>query len=412
MVGLYQSMETRMESSSLPRSVTASQPMRGPFTLWPRAADALLAMFVFLWSVFVTDEEAGQDLAFRAANEVPMIAIIAFAVACCALYWRRHQPLVVLGINFAVLAFLTVLRLPNAMWSLPFALYGVGRYATNDRWSYTSVFVALCVTGISTAADGEPAASIGFSFVFVFLIWYIGRYIRVRGEYLTLIQERTSQLEREQEAEARRAVADERTRIARELHDVVAHRVSLMTVQAGAAKTIAQDNPTAALRAMEAVESAGREALDELRHLMGVLRPETEVDALGPQPRIADIPRLVEQINEAGLKVSLTMSGELTDLPARVELSAYRIVQEALTNVLKHAGPNAETEVRISNDNQHIEIDIRDNGHGATILPGTGHGIAGMRERAHLLGGNLVAERRPEGGFSVVAHFPMGELPG
>ena len=127
--------------------------------------------------------------------------------------------------------------------------------------------------------------------------------------------------------------------------------------------------------------------------------------------RRSDVPRLVDQFTEAGLDVSLTMDGAHVDLPVRVDLSAYRIVQEALTNVLKHAGPNARTEVRLTTDNHGVAIEVLDSGHGATILPGSGHGIVGMRERATLLGGSLDAGTRPGGGFRVVAHLPIGEEP-
>jgi signal transduction histidine kinase len=203
-------------------------------------------------------------------------------------------------------------------------------------------------------------------------------------------------------------VQAERTRIARELHDVVAHRVSLMTVQAGAAKTVAAEDPQAALRAMEAVEHAGRQALDELRHLLGVLRPSADGGSLGPQPGLLDVPRLVDQFREAGLDVSLSVSGATTDLPARVDLSAYRIIQEALTNVLKHAGPGAQSDVRISIDVSTVAIEISDDGQAVTSLPGSGHGIMGMRERAVLLGGSLAAGPLPGGGFRVVARLPIG----
>jgi signal transduction histidine kinase len=184
-----------------------------------------------------------------------------------------------------------------------------------------------------------------------------------------------------------------------------------MTVQAGAAKTVAADDPEGALEAMEAVEEAGRLALGELRHLLGVLRPEAEADGLGPQPGLADVPRLVDEVREAGLDVSLTMDGVRTDLPARVDLSTYRIVQEALTNVLKHAGGSARTEVRLSTDNREVAIEVLDDGHGATVLPGSGHGIVGMRERAMLLGGRFDAAPLRGGGFHVVAHLPIGDEP-
>ena len=192
---------------------------------------------------------------------------------------------------------------------------------------------------------------------------------------------------------------------------MVAHRVSLMTVQAGAAKTVAAADPESASQAMHEVEKAGRQALDELRHLLGVLRPEAEVAALGPQPGLADVPRLVEQFRAAGLDVSLAMEGAQIGLPARVDLSAYRIAQEALTNVLKHAGPSARTEVRLSTDNHHVAIEVLDNGRGGTILPGSGHGIVGMRERALLLGGSLHVGPRPGGGFQVVARLPIWDEP-
>jgi signal transduction histidine kinase len=184
-----------------------------------------------------------------------------------------------------------------------------------------------------------------------------------------------------------------------------------MTVQAGAAKTVAADDLEGAVQAMEAVEVAGRQALSELRHLLDVLRPEADVDGLDPQPGLADVPRLVAQFEEAGLNVSLAMNGSGTDLPAHVDLSAYRIVQEGLTNVLKHAGPTARAEVRLSIDDHGVAIEVLDDGHGDTILPGSGQGIVGMRERAQLSGGNLEAGPRPSGGFQVVAHLPIGKEP-
>ncbi len=182
-----------------------------------------------------------------------------------------------------------------------------------------------------------------------------------------------------------------------------------MTVQAGAAKTVLADDPEGAFQAMKAVEETGRQALDELRHLLGVLRPEAETDGLRPQPGLSDLPLLVDEFNQAGLSVSLTMEGTEIGLPARVELSAFRIVQEALTNVLKHAGPSARAKVLTSVDNAGVTIEVIDEGPGFTILAGSGHGIDGMRERAALLGGTLDAGPRSGGGFQVVAHLPIGE---
>jgi signal transduction histidine kinase len=158
---------------------------------------------------------------------------------------------------------------------------------------------------------------------------------------------------------------------------------------------------------MAAVEDAGRQALDELRHLLGVLRPTAAPDAIEPQPGLAELGPLVEQTRRAGLDVSLTTDGALTGLPARVELSAYRIVQESLTNVLKHAGPGARTDVRLTNDGRSLLVEVTDDGSGATVLPGAGHGLVGMRERALLLGGSLDVGPGAVGGFGVRARLPL-----
>lgn len=387
--------------------------LRGPFARWPRAADAILAIVVFLVTVFVTSRGPNDDLAIRSISDVPTVGLFVLAVAGGALYWRRSQPLVVVGVTLAASALsagAVYFKLVGAAdlelvgIAMLVALYSVGRYATNDRGTHLALGGALAVVGLTAPIDEVTPAEIGFGFIVISLVWYIGRRLRFRAE-------RAGQLEQEHAAEARRAIAEERTRIARELHDVVAHRVSLMTVQAGAAKTVAADDLEGAVRAMEAVEEAGRQALSELRHLLDVLRPEAEVDGLGPQPGLADVPRLVDQLQEAGLDVSLTMDGARTDLPAHVDLSAYRIVQEALTNVLKHAGPAARVDVRLSTDHHGVAIEVLDDGHSDTTLPGSGQGIVGMRERAQLLGGSLEAGRRPTGGFQVVAHLPIGEEP-
>ncbi len=384
---------------------TAQQQLRGPFARWPRTADTVLAIALFALLVIVSSEEPDGDLALRVVGDIPIGEFLVLAVACATLIRRRSHPLVVLAVTLAATALSSALGYTDTIgFAMMVALYSVGRYVTDGRWSYIAVGGAIAVVEIDNLINGAPAADFALAFLVPFGVWYIGRRVRTHGE-------RRAQLEREQEHEARRAVAEERTRIARELHDVVAHRVTLMTVQAGAAKTVAADDPEGALRAMEAVEQAGRQALGELRHLLGVLRPEAEVDGLGPQPGLADVPQLVDQFAEAGLQVSLTIEDLPTDLPSRVDLSAYRIVQEALTNVLKHAGPGASAEVRLSTDNHGIAIEVLDNGHGATILPGAGHGVVGMRERALLLGGSLDSGPRPGGGFQVAAYLPIGEEP-
>ena len=384
---------------------------QGPFARWPRAADAALAIAVFLAAVFLVDGP-GDSIVIRPIGDVPIPALLVFAVASAALYWRRHAPLAVLGVALVAWAVTIGSDSSNLGGVAIIALYSVGRYAGDSRWGQVGVAVAVAEVSVDLLNDPAPWGEAVFGGVVMFVAWYVGRRLRLR-------EQRAAQLQREQAAEARRIVIEERTRIARELHDVVAHRVSLMTVQAGAAKAVAAQDPEGALRAMGAVEDAGRQALDELRHLLGVLRPETDPDSLGPQPGLADLPRLVEQTRGAGLDVSLDTDGVTAGLPARVDLFAYRIVQEALTNVLKHAGPGARTEVRLGTDRRGVVIEILDDGRGATALPGPdlddaraqGHGIVGMRERARLLGGTLDARPRPGGGFSVVAHLPTGGEP-
>jgi signal transduction histidine kinase len=403
----------------------APRRFRGPFARWPRAADAVLAAAVFLGTVFVIDGP-GDSLVFRPIGDVPIPALLVFAVASAALYWRRRAPLVVVGVT--VLAWAVTLGSGYADLGGPviIALYSAGRWATADRWAHLGVDAAIVVVLLDGLTNPAPWGEAVLGAVVMFVAWYVGRRLRLRSE-------RAAELLREQAAEAHRIVIEERTRIARELHDVVAHRVSLMTVQAGAAKAVAAEDPEGALRAMAAVEEAGRQALDELRHLLGVLRPETGLDGLGPQPGLADLPRLVEQTRGAGLDVSLVTDGLSGELPARVDLFAYRIVQEALTNVLKHAGPGARTQVRLGGDRNGIVVEVVDDGNGVEppsaaagpLRPAgspvddrqsrsgrsAGHGIVGMRERARLLGGTLEARPRPDGGFRVVAHLPTGGEP-
>ncbi len=357
---------------------------------------------IFLVAVLVESEEPNQDLVLRSLGDLAIGVIVVSAVACGALLWRRSRPLIVLAVTLGAVAVAAAFDYSEMIgFAMLVALYSVGRYVEDDRWSYLGLGGALAVMAVTTLTSGDDLlANLAFGMVFLFGTWYVGRRVRFRGE-------RAAQLERERAAEARRTIAEERTRIARELHDVVAHQVTLMTVQAGAAKTVAADDPEAAYQAMEAVEAAGREALGELRHLLGVLRPDADARDLGPQPGIGDLPALADQFEEAGLLVSLECDGLGDDLPAAVELSAYRIVQEALTNVLKHAGPGSRAEVRLTREDAGMIIEVLNDGRKATTVPGSGHGIVGMRERAQLLGGSLDAGPGPAGGFQVVAHLPI-----
>jgi signal transduction histidine kinase len=220
-------------------------------------------------------------------------------------------------------------------------------------------------------------------------------------------RERRARLaERERDLAAREAVVEERARIARELHDAIAHNVSMMVVQAGAERRVLDDDHQPTREVLATIEQIGRGALTEMRRLVGMLRSEAD-PPLAPQPGIDDLATLVAQVREAGLPVDLRVEGERRDLPVGVELSAYRIVQEALTNALKHAG-DAHATVRIVYGPDSLELEIVDDGAGGTSpVSGGGHGLVGMRERVALYGGRFDAGRRPSGGFAIRVLLPI-----
>jgi signal transduction histidine kinase len=210
----------------------------------------------------------------------------------------------------------------------------------------------------------------------------------------------------EAEEEARRAVDDERGRITRELHDVLAHSVSVMTVQASAVRRLLTPEQEREREALMTVEETGRQALAEMRRLLGIMRTETEPPALAPQPGLGTLPELVEQVRQSGLPVELTVEGTPVKLPAGVDLSAYRIVQEALTNTLKHAGP-AHAWVAVRYAGEDVEIEVANDGNSQNAGDGSGHGLVGMRERVALCGGELESGPRPGGGFKISARLPV-----
>jgi signal transduction histidine kinase len=232
---------------------------------------------------------------------------------------------------------------------------------------------------------------------------------RLRAAQAAVVESerRVGQLALEQQ-EQFQAAAIERERLARELHDVVAHSVSVMTVQSTAARRVIAEDPPRAAMALEAIERTGREAMAEMRRMVSVLRPGPAGEPLAPQPGIDDLAALVEQMEAAGLQVEMHVEGEPRRVPLAVGLSAYRIVQEALTNTLKHAGP-VKADVLLRYAPGTVEIECSDGGGGAPAPAGDngGHGLAGMRERATLLGGAVAAGPRPEGGFRVKARLPL-----
>jgi signal transduction histidine kinase len=249
--------------------------------------------------------------------------------------------------------------------------------------------------------DGFIATSVIFGIVWT-IAFAVGRKFQEADE----AKERAARAEGEREHRARAAVSEERARIARELHDVVGHSVSVMTVQASAVRRLLRPEQEKEREALLVVEQTGREALAEMRRMVGVLRRPEEAPALAPQPSLEHVDKLIEQAREAGLPVELRVEGEPVPLPAGVDLTAYRLVQEGLTNALKHAqAERAQVLVRYGAGN--IEVNVSDDGRGAGSGDGGGHGLVGMRERVAVYGGELEAGPRPEGGFRLRAKLPV-----
>ena len=372
--------------------------------LSPVGVDVAVAVLVFGVSIVNVAAQDGAGI-----SRIPVAGYLLLAIGCVALFWRRRWPLAVLGLALANSFAWTALDFPgNPVSLILVSLYAVGRYVPEWRLSLAALAAALAVVGFGQVTDGDSASEIVTGLILTALSWYVGRRVRIRSYYAEVARERAEHLEWKRKTEAQRAISDARAGIARELHDVVAHNVSVMTVQAGVARLVVADDPERAQAAIGAVEEAGRRALDELRHLLGVLRPKTASGELDPQPALDQVHDLVDQLGQTGMSIALAVDVQ-SELPVRVDLFAYRIVQEALTNVLKHGGVDAAVQVRLEETDGHVDIEVIDTGTGTTTLPGSGQGIAGMQERAMLLGGTFEAGPRPEGGFRVLARLPIGD---
>jgi signal transduction histidine kinase len=273
-------------------------------------------------------------------------------------------------------------------------------------------FAALLgVWAVGSLARGGVADVLGVA-ILASIGWFAGRALRHRKLLTEELAEKTARLEADHEERSRRAVAVERRRIARELHDVVAHNVSLMTIQAGAARRIVDRDPAQAEEALDVVQQAGREALTEMRRMLGIMRPGDAAPELAPQPSLSGVAELVERARDAGLPVELSVEGDPVPLPTGIDLAAYRILQEALNNTIEHAG-RASARVVVHYHPDALELEISDDGRGPALSgsapvarPG-GHGLVGMKERVALYGGELETGRRRGGGFRVRARLPL-----
>jgi signal transduction histidine kinase len=296
---------------------------------------------------------------------------------------------------FAFLALLTICFMLGAAAERRQALSGL------------AVALAVALIGVNNDPDNVVGDWLFVPAIFT-LVWAAGFALSRKLEQVAAAEERALRVESERADEARRAVAEERQRIARELHDVVAHSVSVMTIQAGGVRRLLPPEQERERAALEQIEQTGREALAEMRRLLGMLRQSTDEPSLAPQPGMGSLGTLIQQIREAGLPVDYRIKGDPRPLPPGIDLSAYRIVQEALTNALKHGGP-ARTEVLVSYGRGALELEIVNDGGGEVNGggDGSGHGLVGMRERVALYGGKLESGPRRGGGYAVRALLPV-----
>jgi len=336
---------------------------------------------------------------------------------------RRRCPLAVLIVVTVVFFPYRIVDVPDltvsvVVWWL--ALYSAGAYG-QERWRNRvrgiNVVAALgflayrLVVAAGTPVQGplvlRAVFFVLFNAAFVVAAWRFGDLVAERRAHERALVDRAARLERDRAEEARRAVFEERVRIARELHDVVAHHVSVMGVQAGAARRVMTRQPARAAEALASVEETSRQAVVDLQRMLGFLRQEDEPDALAPQPRLAQLDALVAEVGETGVAVEVSVAGRPRDLPPSVEVSAYRIVQEALTNVVKHSTAG-RVQVCLTYEPRVFTVEVTDDGDGRTdgaAAPG-GHGLIGMRERVGLHRGQFHAGPLPDGGFRVRAAFP------
>ncbi|WP_329131000.1 sensor histidine kinase [Streptomyces sp. NBC_01476] len=403
-----------------PRSRAFAVPCR-----WLRAhqgtADAVLAAVFF--ALILLGTVAGVDRYRLGGVDTALVA-----VACGSLALRRRAPWAVLGFTCLLTALFIVLRQTDGrnpvILTAAVALCTVA--ARTDRPTTRATGLAVCVglTALAMIFGPRPwYCEANFAvFAWTGMAAAAGDAVRSRKAYVAAVEERAVRAERSREEEAKRRVAEERMRIARELHDVVAHHIALVNVQAGVAAHVMDSRPDQAKQALAHVREASRSALDELRATVGLLRQHGEPEApMEPAPGLGVLDQLIDGFRRAGLKVTVECRcGTPAALPASVDLTAYRVIQESLTNVQKHAGPDAGAVIRISRDPGALEVVVDDDGAAAPVPPQPatapagvmgGHGLLGMHERASALGGVCRAGARPGGGFRVFVRLPLSVPP-
>jgi signal transduction histidine kinase len=341
--------------------------------------------------------------------------IVLIVLMSAPLALRRVFPATVFGIALGSWVVDRALDYPESLATVGIlvAFYTIGTELPRRRSFYigglSALFVLFWTTLGTIILESVTAVSIATTTIATVTPLLVGREMRTRRERAEELQQKVANAERERRESARRAVEEERARIARELHDVVAHQMTVMTIQAEGARRIAKDTDPRIQEALDTIKATGHSALAEMRRVVGLLR-ETEGNSpdLAPLPRLTDLSSLVEKVRSAGVPVELSVEGEVRSLADGVELSAYRIVQESLTNTVQHGGPGVSAEVAVSYGDDALDVIVIDDGRGAAAVSsnGGGNGLVGMRERVAVLGGSFEASAKPGGGYRVHASIP------
>lgn len=327
------------------------------------------------------------------------------------LLWRRRLPLVVAGVVVGAFSAQTLLGVPHnaqlaALIAILVACYSVGGHTERRRAVWGLATILMLAMATVPANPGWAVSDFGFAGLVVVGAWLAGRLVRSRTVEARTHESRAAALAAEGEERARLAIEAERRRIARELHDIVAHNLSLMVLQAGAAEEVVKSDPAQAIRPLRTIQETGRRALTDMKLLLGILRGPEPDEGLRPQPGIDDLKELVDQVRATGLRIDMTSEGAPQPLRDGVALSVYRVVQEALTNVMKHA-PDADVSVRLTYARNRLDVQVTNTAPSTTESPGQESGLRGMRDRVELFGGELRSGRTADGGFQVHARLPI-----
>jgi signal transduction histidine kinase len=370
--------------------------------------DALIVVTA-VWTAVGT---AGRDDASAPSGAMAVLEVVVIAAVILTLLLRGRFPFAApasLWLASIALSFLDD-RLITGQGGIYVAGVGAAILLGNLRSeAHARIGLAIVVGGAAIVVYNDPTSGVGdvfFTSLSFAIAWLIGYALRERTERTVAAEERAARAERDREAAARVAVAEERGRIARELHDVVAHAVGVMVLQVGAVRHRMPAADTETREALENVEKAGRTALAEMRRLLGAMRRDGDQAELTPQPGLADLDRLLDDVRAAGLAVQLRVHGDPVALPPGLDLSAYRIVQEAVTNTLKHAQAH-HADVEVTYEPAELLVEVRDDGQGPLASDGLGHGLVGMRERVKIFGGDMSAGAAPGGGFVVRVRLPL-----